>query len=55
MSSNDTQIALLAAEELADQVCEAWDKGEIDDCAAYFAWLLVSFGSSERSMEVRRQ
>ncbi len=44
--------ALLADEELADQV---WDAGEIDDCAAYFAWLLVSFGSSERSMEVRGQ
>jgi len=47
--------ALLVDEEAADQVWEAWDKGEIDDCAAYFAWLLVSFDSSERSMEVRGQ
>lgn len=27
VSNNDTQIALLAAEELADQVWEVWDKG----------------------------
>ncbi len=29
VSSNDTEIALLTAEELADQVWEAWVKGKI--------------------------
>ncbi len=37
--------ALLVDEELADQVWEAWDVGEIDDFAMYFLWLLVSFSS----------
>ncbi len=44
----DTYVeALLIDEDLADQV---WDAREIDDCAAYFAWLLISFSSSEKSM-----
>ena len=30
--------ALLVDEELADQVWETWDKGEIDDVVAYIAW-----------------
>ena len=47
--------ALLVDEELADQVWEAWDKGEIDDFTAYFAWTLISFSKSEQSVEVRRQ
>ena len=47
--------ALLVNEDLADQVWEAWDKGEIDDCAAYFAWLLISVSSLEKSIEIRRQ
>jgi len=34
--------ALLVDEELADQVWEAWDKGEIDDQEAWLAWLLVT-------------
>jgi len=29
-------------EELADQVCDAWDKGEIDDITAWWAWLIVA-------------
>ncbi len=36
-----TQIyieALLVDEEVADQVWEAWDKGEIDDMVAAWAW-----------------
>ncbi len=33
--------ALLVDEDLADQVWEAWDKGEIDDQVACYAWLLV--------------
>ncbi len=36
--------ALLVDEELADQVWGAWDKGEISDKDALFAWLIVSFG-----------
>ena len=35
--------ALLVNEELADQVWEAWDKGEIDDQVASWAcWLLAA-------------
>ncbi len=33
--------ALLVDEELADQVWEAWDVGEIDNQLALFAWLLI--------------
>ncbi len=29
--------------ELADQVREAWDKGEIDDQVAGLAWWLIAF------------
>ncbi len=31
--------ALLVNEELADEVWEAWDGGEIDDINAILAWL----------------
>ena len=34
--------ALLVDEALADQVWEAWDKGEIDDLRACVAWLRVA-------------
>ncbi len=34
-------LALLANEELADQVWEAWDKGEIDEFVACLLWLAV--------------
>ena len=34
--------ALLVDEELADQVWEAWDKGEIDDDIAWLAWWLLA-------------
>ncbi len=30
--------ALLVDEELADQVWEAWETGEIDDVVAFWAW-----------------
>ena len=30
--------ALLVNEDLADMVWEAWDKAEIDDQMAWFAW-----------------
>ncbi len=35
--------ALLADEELADQVREAWDKGEIDDQVASTLWSLIAY------------
>ena len=34
-------LALLANEELADQVWETWDAGEINDVTAWVAWVLV--------------
>ena len=34
--------ALLIDEELADQVWEAWDAGEIDDLTAFIAWSLLA-------------
>ncbi len=34
--------ALLVDEELADQVWEARDKGEIDDQVAWLAWWLIT-------------
>ena len=34
--------ALLVDEDLADQVWEAWDKGEIDDQVAWLAWWLLA-------------
>ncbi len=40
-----TQIyieALLVDEELADQVWEVWDKGEIDDQVAWLGWWLIT-------------
>ena len=33
--------ALLVDEEMADQVWDAWDKGEIDDEAACIGWWLM--------------
>jgi len=33
--------ALLINEEFADEVWEAWDKGEIDDQVAGIAWMLI--------------
>ena len=34
--------ALLANKDLADQVWEAWDKGEIDDLWAAWAWWKIA-------------
>ena len=34
--------ALLVDERLADQVWEAWGKGEIDDQCAAIVWLLIA-------------
>ena len=36
--------ALLVDEGLADQVWEAWDKGEIDDQVALLVWWLTTLG-----------
>ena len=33
--------ALLVDEELADQVWEAWDAGEIDDISAAWTWWCI--------------
>ena len=41
--------ALLVNKELADQVWEAWDKGEIDDQTACIAWMLVAGLVSHRN------
>ncbi len=38
---------LLVDEELADQVWEGWDKGEIDGLTAWLAWAaLASIGNA---------
>ena len=42
--------ALLIDEELADQVWEAWDKGEIDDRVAWLAWNLIGYNSHFHSI-----
>ncbi len=34
--------ALLVGEEMADQVWEAWNKGQIDDQVARLAWWLIT-------------
>ncbi len=36
--------ALLVDEELADQVWELWDAGEIDDATALLMWWVVMSG-----------
>ena len=51
--------ALLVDEELADQVWEVWDKGEIDDSTALLEWWLIAGGrftpnSGRRSGRVLR-
>ena len=38
--------ALLVDEELADQVWEAWDQGEIDDQALWLAWWVIALRPS---------
>ena len=34
--------ALLVDSEAADQVWEAWDKGEINDELSFIAWLMIA-------------
>ena len=38
--------ALLVDEELADQVWEAWDGGEIDDSTVALIWWRIGFAAS---------
>lgn len=40
--------APLVDEDLADQVWEAWDRGEIDDQVAALAWTLLIVSSTNR-------
>ena len=47
MLTNAYIEALLVDEGTADQVWEAWNKGEIDD---QVAWFLVSFSDAEECM-----
>ncbi len=39
---------LLADEELADQVWEAWNVGKIDDLLAFIAWFSIAWGLAGR-------
>ncbi len=41
--------ALLVNKELADQVWEVWDKGEIDDQVAWLGWWLITFSTRQTS------
>ena len=43
--------ALLVDEELADQVWETWDKGEIDASSAIMLWSMIAFGAGEQENE----
>ncbi len=40
--------ALLVDEELADQVWEAWDAGEIDHQVAWLAWWIIYTDNKEK-------
>ncbi len=46
--------ALLVDEELADQVREAWDAGEIDDLAVALAWLWIAYNDDKEQEEKSR-
>ena len=41
--------ALIANEKLADQVWEAWDRGEIDDAVVCVAWIMIAGMGADRS------
>ena len=40
---------LLIDNDLANQVWEAWDKGEIDDQVAWLAWWLITLSVRQNS------
>ena len=53
-----TQIyieGLLVDEKLADQVWEAWDKGEISDFWATRAWWTIAQNKLERPLYARKR
>ena len=39
--------ALLVDKKLADEVWEAWDKGEIDDQVAWLAWWTITLNAKQ--------
>ena len=39
--------ALLVDEELADQIWEAWEKGEIADQTVCMAWMLITLNDKQ--------
>jgi len=43
--------ALLVDEELADQVWQAWDNGEIDDLSALLAWFAGAYSCQSKASE----
>ena len=43
--------ALLVDADLADQVWEAWSKGEIDDAIACTAWMIIASKNAGRRPE----
>ena len=45
--------ALLIDEELADEVWEAWDKGEIDDRTAWLAWSSIALHQAAAEYTLR--
>ncbi len=47
--------ALLVDEELADQVWEAWDKGEISDFCAIWDWWTIAQNKLERPLYPRKR
>ncbi len=51
-----TQIyieALLVDEDLADQVWEAWDVGEINDVSAFSAWSFIAIRQAAAEYTLR--
>ena len=42
---------LLVDDELADQVWEAWDAGEIDDAVVFIAWMMIARKNALRRLE----
>ncbi len=44
--------ALLVDEEAADQIWQAWDKGEIDDMYASISWIIIADQKEIRLMSL---
>ncbi len=43
--------ALLVDEELADQVWEAWNVGDVDDRSARLAWSAVAYSCESKAFQ----